>query len=191
MAGRTVDEERAAGSAGMIVTERLIIRPFAEEHLVPAYVDWLNDSTVVRYSEQRHQRHTLGSCREYWQLIQDSRHYLWAIEVKERPPRFVGTVSATIDSANRVAEIGILIGDRAAWGSGYGLEAWQAVCQWLLVQAGMRKVFAGTLSTHTAMLAIMRRSGMRPDGRWRRHALWEGREVDFVYMALFREDYDS
>lgn len=36
---------------------------FADRHLTERYVGWLNDPAVVRYSEQRHSRHTLWSRR--------------------------------------------------------------------------------------------------------------------------------
>jgi RimJ/RimL family protein N-acetyltransferase len=56
-----------------------------------------------------------------------------------------------------------------------------------LDEAGIRKVTAGTLAVNTAMLGVMRRAGMVEDGRRRHHCLFEGRAVDVVYAALFRD----
>ena len=41
------------------------------------------------------------------------------------------------------------------------------------------------------MLKIMQRAGMKEDGVRRRHYLVEGREVDVVHMAFFKEDWSA
>jgi RimJ/RimL family protein N-acetyltransferase len=173
--------------APLIETGRLRIEPFSQEHLTPRYVGWLNDPEVVRYSEQRHRTHTLEGCRRYFESFRDTPHFFWALVVKDGPAGHIGNMNANVNVENRLADVGILIGERAAWRRGYGLEAWRAVCGYLLGAAGMRKVTAGAMAANTAMLSIMRRSGMAEDGRRIRHYLLDGREVDIVHAALLRE----
>jgi RimJ/RimL family protein N-acetyltransferase len=171
----------------IIHTRRLRIVPFAEEYLTPRYVDWLNDPDVMRYSEQRHRRHTMESCRDYWLSFAGTPHHFWAIVVSEGGLGHIGNINAYIDEKNRLADVGILIGEKTVWGQGYGLEAWRAVCSHLLEAEGLRKVTAGTVSANKGMLRIMEKSGMVDDGCRRRHFLFESREVDVVHGALFSE----
>jgi RimJ/RimL family protein N-acetyltransferase len=171
-----------------IETARLRLEPFAARHLTRRYVAWLNDPEVVRFSEQRHRRHTIESAAEYVRSFDGSASRLWAIEVPGRGEPHIGNISAAVDAANGVADVGVLIGERSAWGQGYGSEAWTAVCRFLLQQAGVRKVTGGTVSLNLGMLAIMRRAGMQPDGVRARHLVVDGREADVVHMALFRND---
>jgi ribosomal-protein-alanine N-acetyltransferase len=172
----------------VIKTERLRIVPFSEVYLSPRYVSWLNDPEVVRYSEQRHKNHTLETCREYWQSFKDSPHFFWAITTIEGESEHIGNISAYIDEYNFNANVGILIGERGVWGKGYGLEAWMAVCHHLIHDLGIRKVAAGTLAVNKGMLRIMEKSGMVADGRWIRHCLVGGKEVDVVFAALFSNE---
>ena len=174
-------------TAPALTTARLRLLPFADWHLTPRYVAWLNDPEVVRYSEQRHRTHTLASCREYWQAFHGTPHYFWAIEAPDTVPGHIGNLNAYIDPVHAVADLGILLGERQVWGRGYGAEAWTAVCDYLLREAGLRKVTAGTLAVNTAMLGIMRRAGMVEDGRRRRQYLLDGCAVDVVHAALFRD----
>lgn len=169
-----------------LVTDRLRVVPFTDRHLTEQYVGWLNDPDVVRYSEQRHRRHTLSSCEAFVESFRDSPSYLWAIETAQSPASHIGNLAAYVDSANSVADVTILLGERAAWNKGFGLEAWNAVCQYLLNDVGIRKVTAGTLADNVGMRAIMRRSGMVDDGVRAAHYLLDGRPVDLVYAALFR-----
>jgi RimJ/RimL family protein N-acetyltransferase len=75
------------------------------------------------------------------------------------------------------------------WGRGYGAEAWRALCDHLFRARGIRKITAGTIEPNAGMIGIMKNVGMVDDGRRIRHHLWNGREVDVVYAALFRDDW--
>jgi len=166
-----------------IRSERLEIVRFTAEHLTPRYVGWLNDPDVVRYSEQRFKTHTLESCRAYLESFAGSENLFLALLARSDPPGHIGNMTAYVDRYG-VVDVGILIGERAVWGQGYGSEAWQSVCRALL-EGGARKVTAGTLSANRGMLAVMERSGMVEDGRRVRQCVAEGEEVDVVYGALF------
>jgi len=169
----------------LIETSRLLIVPFSEKYLTPRYVGWLNDPQVVRYSEQRHKKHTLELCRQYWQSFIDSPHFFWAITAIDSSVGHIGNINAHIDKMNSVADVGILIGERTAWRKGYGLEAWVAVCNYLLRDAGIRKVTSGTIAANKGMLRIMEKAGMVADGRRIRQYMVDGSEVDIIHTALF------
>lgn len=174
----------------VLETRRLWLVPFADEHLTARYVGWLNDPEVVRYSELRHRAHTVESCQEYFRSFVGSPHYYWAITVRDTGSEHIGNITAHVDPPNRVADIGILIGDKRTWGRGYGTEAWCTVCAWLLESAGLRKLTAGAMASNEGMVSVMQRAGMIEEGRRRRQFLLEGRPMDLVYYALFREGPD-
>ncbi len=174
----------------LIETPRLLITPFKEEHLTQRYVNWLNDPDVVKYSEQLYKYHTLESCRTYWESYKNTPHYFWAIISRDAIQGHIGNLNAYVDTNNRVADMGILIGDKRIWGNGYGTEAWIAVGDYLLNHLGLRKISAGTLEVNLGMINIMRHSGMTEDGRRRRHYLFEGQEVDLIFAAVFIESWE-
>jgi len=163
------------------------LEPFAERHLTARYVGWLNDPAVVRHSEQRHRRHDLASCRGYAASFEGSPHYFWAIVTEDLG--HIGNINAYVDTANRVADVGILVGERASWGKGFGADAWRTACRHLLLDLELRKVTAGTMANNHGMLALMNKSGMREEGRRRRQALWEGTEVDMVEAGVLRAEF--
>jgi len=179
-------------SAGALKTPTLSgsnarLVPFSPRHITDRYVGWLNDPAIVRFSELRHRRHTRRSCRRYLDSMRDGGHGFWAIVADLPPVRHIGNVAAYVDRPNRLAEVSILIGERAAWGRGLGSTAWSLVVDWLLGAGGMRKVVAGTMTTNKAMLRVMERSGMAIEARLARQFLLDGEEVDVVSAARFRE----
>lgn len=170
-----------------IETERCWLRPFSEQFLTERYVGWLNDRDVVRYSEQRHRKHTLETCRAYMNSFEGTPNYFVAIVAKDRQLGHIGNLNAYVDRHNGVADVGIVVGEKAVWGHGYGSEAWAAFVQFLIRERNLRKVTAGTLAINDGMIGIMRRSGMHIECTRRRQALCEGREVDTVYAAIFHD----
>lgn len=158
------------------------LEPFADRHLTERYVGWLNDPATVRYSEQRHVRHTLESCRAYRATM--ASHKFWAITAP--PHGHVGNVSATVDRHNRVADLAILV-QPMAWGRGIGSRAWRLALDWLLGPGGMLKVTAGTMAANEPMLAVMEKAGMRVEGRLRGRFLLDGLPTHGVLMAKERE----
>lgn len=146
-----------------IDTDRLTLRPYRLADISERHVAWLNDKEVVRYSEQRHMTHTMETQHSYLATFPvDSR--IWLISVKpESALGTIGTIAAYIDPNNAVANMGILIGEKAAWGQGYGTEAWRAVMRHL-PEIGVQKIEAGCMAINASMNTICATSGMTLEG---------------------------
>lgn len=175
---------------------RVLLRPFTAADITDTYIGWLNDPEVVRYSNQRFVRHTRESCERYFASFagaSDGANLFvslrvaepGAVERPERPDQAVGTLTAYRSLAHGTADVGILLGERAVWGQGIGLEAWQLLTDWLLTTPGLRKVTAGTLACNRSMLAVAERSGMRREGVRRAQELVDGTPTDIVHYARF------
>lgn len=174
--------------APIIKTERLTLRAHADDHINARYAGWLNDPETMALSRQRLATHTVESCRTFVNSFDGTPNYLWAIERNGDSAQHIGNIRANIDTNHNTADVAILIGERSCWGTGIGSEAWQAVCEWLLADGGIRKVYAGTTSINKGMLGIMRKAGMVDDGVRARHYEIDGQEVDVIYAALFRDN---
>lgn len=181
-----MNSDEAFPESETIKTARLILEPFSEKYLTEKYIDWLNDPRVMRYSEQRHLRHTVESCRVYYKSLPGKSGVMWAV-VRNESNDHIGNINAYVDRTHKTADIGILIGEEAMWGNGYATEAFCAVANYLFRSLGVRKITAGCISENKGMLRLMRRIGMVDDGCRKRHHIWEGKEVDLIHMALFED----
>ena len=159
------------------------IVPFEERHLTQRYVGWLNDPKIVRFSEQRHRTHDESSCRSYFLSMQNNASLFLAIEMRDPDIGHVGNLSVAIDHANQSADLSIMVGEKAVWGSGVASQAWAAMVDALLGQFALRRVTAGTMSVNLAMIKLMERSDMQIDAIRPRHFLWEAQEVDLVLAS--------
>lgn len=176
-------------SSKTIITKRLLITPFSEKHLTTRYVGWLNNSTLMRYSEQRHKTHTLEMCKLYWHSFNNTPNLLWAIEDILNGYGHIGNISAYVDPYNKIADIGIIVGEANV--RGYGYEAFKGVSEYLFENMEIRKITAGTVSANLPMIKIMKKMKMREDGIRNRQYLIEGEEMDIIHMALFKQDLSN
>ena len=139
------------------------------------YVKWLENEEVVRYSEQRHYRHTQETQFEYMKsFVKNEDAQFWEISVASNP---IGSITAFRDRNNNTANVGIMIGERRVWGNGYGPEAWEAVCDYLS-DGGTRKIEAGCMASNTAMQRILDKTGFLLEAVIQGHFLRNGKPED-------------
>ena len=160
------------------------LRPFHPSFITEQYVAWLNDKTLMRYSEQRHKTHDLDSCHRYLESMVSQGHYFWAI-LEATTSHHIGNLTAYLDRQNKTANLAILIGEKPIQGKGYGLQAWTLALNHLL-EVGFRKVNAGTMAENTAMRKIFEKSGMQLEGIRQKEYLLDGQEVDQILVTKFK-----
>jgi ribosomal-protein-alanine N-acetyltransferase len=165
--------------------QRLSVRPFIASDVGSAYLGWLNDPEVTRFSNQRFKRHDAISALTYLRTFDGSdNRFLLVCDTESARP--IGTLTVYASRPHGTADIGIMIGDRMSWGKGLGQEAWNLVLGWLLEASAIRKVTAGTAALNIGMVRLMERSGMRHEATRRQQEIIEGRPVDLVYFARFK-----
>lgn len=167
----------------MLVTRRLLLVPWNGNLTdVNKHVEWLNNINVVRYSEQRHRVHNVRSQLDYLESFQPPDLYLQIT----LGGNLIGSITAFVDKNNKIADMGILIGDESVWGMGYGTEAWIRLMDYLL-NTGTRKIEAGCMELNQGMIAIFKKSGMRYEGCREQHFLCDGEPYALEQWARFND----
>lgn len=148
-----------------IITKRLLLIPFnGNLQDINTQVSWLSDPKITQYSEQRHKRHSVASQCEYI----ESFYFPDVFRAIMLSGQMIGTITARVDRPNKVAEMGILIGDAMKWGHGFGTEAWLGLMD-NLFSMGIRKIEAGCMEINQPMLKIFIKSSMKKEGRREAH----------------------
>lgn len=163
---------------------KVMLDSFTAADIGDAYIGWLNDPEVVRFSNQRFRTHSAESCRAYLASFAGSENLFLAIRRRDDGVH-IGTMTAYRSIPHGTADIGIMVGERSCWGGGYGQDAWDTLLAWLLGRGDVRKVTAGTLACNTGMVRLMERSGMTLEGTRRAQELVEGEPQDIVLYGKF------
>lgn len=167
--------------------DRVLVRPFTVGDISEAYLGWLRDPEVVRFSSQRFRVHTLESCQAYLASFEDSANHFLAI-CDRQSGDMLGTLTVYRSLPHGTADIGIMVGERRVWGHGIGAEAFGLVLTTLKTSGVIRKITAGTLSVNRAMVRIMEKAGMQHEATRHAQELVEDVPVDIVYYATFCRD---
>jgi len=162
------------------------LQRFGIEDITQHYLDWLNDAEVMRFSNQRFRQHIREICEAYWASFEDTPN-LFLIVHERASGTAIGTLTAYANPHHGTCDVGIMIGDRDYWGRGCGQEAWSLLTEWLLTHGKVRKLTAGCLAANTAMVRLMERSGMQPDGVRQGQELLDGVPCDIVHYAKFAD----
>jgi [ribosomal protein S5]-alanine N-acetyltransferase len=166
---------------------KVIINSFTASDINVSYISWLNDPVVVRFSNQRFIVHDEKSCLRYLASFNNSVNLFMGIR-RLSDGHLVGTMTAYVSSHHDTVDVGIMIGDKSVWGSGYGQDAWETLTDWLLKRDDIRKLTAGTLACNYGMIKLMERSGMHHEATRKEQEIVNKQAVDVLYFAKFCEE---
>jgi ribosomal-protein-alanine N-acetyltransferase len=154
-----------------------------------AYVDWLNDPEINRFLESRFAVQDIAGVRGFVATqLADPKTLFLGIR-SAALGRHVGNIKlGPIDPHHGLGEIGIMIGDRGAWGQGIGTDAIRVVAGIAQYELGLRKLTAGCYGSNAGSARAFLKAGFGIEGTRPAHFLLNGRPEDLTLMArhLFR-----
>lgn len=121
-------------------------------------------------------------------------HRSFAIEVEEHPKqwRMIGTIGySSLDLFERVATLGMLIGERAYWGGGYGTEALEQFLYFLFRRMNLRRVELETHEANKRAIRCYEKCGFVIEGVRRKRYYTINGYRDQVLMGLLREEWED
>ena len=166
--------------------DKVTLRRFTTADITDAYLGWLGDEVVTRYSNQRFRTHTRESCEAYRDSFSGSPNLFLSMQCAA-DDRAIGTMTAYANPHHDTCDVGIMVGARDYWGGGYGQAAWNLLTGWLLTEGGVRKLTAGCLAANGAMVTLMERSGMTREAVRKGQEILNGEPADIVHYARFAD----
>jgi RimJ/RimL family protein N-acetyltransferase len=101
-----------------------------------------------------------------------------------------GGVGLRIEADHRRAELGYWIGV-PYWGNGYATEAARAVVKYGFGTLGLHRIFASHFANNPASASVLRKIGMRHEGRQRTHVLKWGEFLDLEMYGMVASDVSA
>jgi ribosomal-protein-alanine N-acetyltransferase len=169
---------------------RVELRALRASDVTQRYVNWLNDPEVSRYLESRLVNHDLISTEAFVASIaeSDSSALFGIFDIAGGV--HVGNIKlGPIDALHGSAEIGLMIGDRSAWGKGIGSEAIALICQWAFKVLGLKKLTAGSYAINIGSIKAFEHAGFEIEGRQISQVeITPGVRMDVVLMGKVNEE---
>jgi RimJ/RimL family protein N-acetyltransferase len=166
---------------------RLYLRDVRPEDVNENYYRWMNDPEVMRFLESRFFPNSLESLRQYVTAKQGDRNNVFLAIVRHEDDRHIGNIKlGPIDWIHRLAEVGILIGEKDCWGKGYATEAIRLVVEYGFNRLDLHKHTAGCYGNNEGSTRAFERAGFVREGVRKEHFFCNGVWVDLILLGQVR-----
>lgn len=115
--------------------------------------------------------------------------YNFAIEKLDDCKYIGGCGINNMDWKNRIATIGIFIGDKNFWNQGYGSDALRVLLRLAFEEMNLNKVKLNVYDFNKRAIRCYEKCGFKKDGILRQEVFREGKYHDEVIMSILREEY--
>lgn len=177
-------------AAPLITGERLHLRRLTLDDVGEAYLRWMNDPEVIRFTETRFSRQTIESLRAFVNASQGPNSLLLAI-VEKASGRHIGNIKVGINSLHRFGSVGIIIGEKDCWGKGYATEAVRLLRDYAFAELKMEKLCAGCYDGNLGSVRAFEKAGFFLEGRRIGQVDFEGRRIDVILLGCLPPSTDG
>jgi len=167
-------------------TGRLLLRPFVAEDADDVQ-RLAGDVRIARGTAAVPHPYPDGAA-EQWiasheALAEAGRELVFAVTLRASG-ELVGAASLlAISAAHARAELGYWIGP-PYWSQGYATEAVRALVDWGTRDLVLTRIVARCLAWNTASAAVLRKAGLKDEGRLVQHEIRDGVPVDYLLFGL-------
>jgi RimJ/RimL family protein N-acetyltransferase len=175
----------------MIYAERIRLRGVEKTDL-PFFVEWLNDPEVTdglgmflplsSTDEEKWFEGIGGREPAEKPFVIEARHgEAW---------RVLGTCSLFgIEWSNRVAEVGLFIGDKSVWNQGYGSEVMHTLLKHGFETLNLNRIWLRVHADNPRAIRSYEKVGFKHEGRYRQGVYKKGKYIDVLLMSVLREEW--
>jgi RimJ/RimL family protein N-acetyltransferase len=154
---------------------------------------WINDREVTQFLMARYPISLAGE--KEWAAksavtnsFEDSRYIIEALD--EGVP--IGVCGLHhVSPENRVADLGIMIGEKRFWSQGYGTDAMLTLMRLGFYQMNLHKITLGVFDINPRAKAVYRKVGFIEEGRGREEYYQDGRYFDVLRMGVLHREFEA
>lgn len=175
----------------MMVGERVRLRPIERSDL-PNFVRWFSDEEV-RHGLAMIVPPSTAEEERWFERLSEHPGHLFAIDARVGEEwRHIGSLGLhEIDWRNRVGEVGIAIGEKAAWDHGFGTEAMRLLLRFAFEQLNLHRVELVVYAFNQRAVRCYERIGMTHEGTKRQAVFMHGQYHDVLVMGILRDEFGA
>ena len=153
------------------------------------YYNWMNDNEVTKYLESRFYPQSKEKIEEYIRSINDNPNYVFLAIIEKKSNTHIGNIKlGRINWFHRLADVGLIIGEKTAWGKGYATEAIKLVTEYAFRKLNLHKLAAGCCKENIASEKAFKKNGYIVEGIRKKHSFYNGKYADVILMGIINEE---
>ena len=174
-----------------LIGHKCYLSPCAPED-AEAWARWDNDLEVsLPLGDEAYTPFPLPKSQEVVADVIRGQHHVFSIVDLETDALIGRCMLFDLDLVNRKAMLGIVIGEKAYWGQGYGQEAVRLLLDYGFNLLNLNSVMLGTFAFNQRAIHCYERVGFKVIGRRRQARIIGGVQHDAVLMDILAEEFGS
>ena len=171
-----------------IVGDRIYLRPLDMED-AESFVPWLNDKEIREYLGKTSPFNLIKEKSYIEGLYKDDRSVNLGILLKEND-QLIGAIGLhDVSIPHRHAELGILIGEKSCWSTGYGTEAMNLMLEYGFDQLNLHRVYLFVLDYNPRAIRAYEEVGFKREVILREHGYKDGKYCDDYGMGILESEW--
>ncbi len=163
------------------------------DELSRAYAEWSRDSEFKRLLDDEPPRLVSAKSISQWlekKMETESQTFHMFCIRSLSGDRLLGDLTLdVINPGSGEAYVGMAIGERSAWGKGYGTDALRLLLRYAFTELNLRRVSLTVFEYNPRAIRSYEKAGFQLEGRLRGKIIREGKRWDELYMGILREDW--
>jgi diamine N-acetyltransferase len=157
---------------------------------IPTFVRWFNDPEVRHYLQAFEPMSRAGEERWFEEHLKKQGEFLFSIEAPVDGGWLnIGNVGLhRVDWKNRGVTFGIVLGERAYWGKGFGTDATRTMLKFAFGELNLHRVELEVYSFNPRAMRCYEKAGFRLEGTRRQAHFHQGAYHDVHCMGILRDE---
>lgn len=175
----------------MIYGERIRLRAAEREDVKKFYI-WINDPEVTLHLSLYLPMSMADEERWFDSLAKrDQSEKPLVIEIRDGDDwKMIGNCGVFgIEPANRLSELGIMLGEKDEWNKGYGTETMSLLLRHCFETLNLNRVFLHVYAENLRAIRAYEKAGFAVEGRLREAVYKHGRYDDVIVMSVLRSEW--
>ncbi len=133
---------------------------------------------------------SLSDMEEFFVKAQADSQRVWFVIVVKENDRVIGeTGLLRMFHPWRTTDLSIIIGDKTAWGKGYGTEALYLLLDYAFGYLNFHRVSIGVVGSNERAIRFYKKAGFMQEGIQREGYYYNHSYQDFVMMSILEEEF--
>lgn len=177
----------------MLKGKRISLAPIKKEY-IESFLKWFNDPEITQYLViyRPMTRMEEEDWLENLKNRKDTIHFSIVIPSEDGSEKLIGNCGIhNIDWKNRVAEVGIVIGEKEYQNKGFGTEAIELLLEYGFNTVNLNRIELYTYEFNERALNSYKKVGFIEEGRKRQFIWSKGKYHDAILMGILAEEWND
>jgi len=158
---------RAWNKPKAIKTKRFVLKPLRPSHATQKYLNWLRDEVVDRQITSAKRTRSVRDLQKYIREFSGFENCVFLRILHKKSKQHIGNIKYyPIDLRQKIAVMGILIGEPSWRGKGAAKEVLDNTAKYLRSMAGIQKIYLGVAKKNHSAIKAYQKTGFKNINRW-------------------------